>query len=137
MGLTRFGRSTARHPASSLWVHFVHLIVLDRGAAIVFRSLPFQLASLFVNIRYLKRTFRWHWFVRDCDLYGDGIPSRGIGGCDTVIAAVVARHGTNAEFGAIIGIVYLHFPIGMQRNSSVSPLDVWWRLADHISIESQ
>lgn len=135
--LTRLGRSTARYPATSFGIHFLHLIIFDRCTTIVLRSLPLQFASLFVHVRNLKRTFWRHRFVRNRDLHRDRIPSRRVSRRDRIIAAVVSDHGTNAELGVVLGIVDLHLSVGVQGNSAVSPLDVRRRFTDHVNVESQ
>lgn len=133
--LTWLGGTSAWYPASGLRIHLVHLVVLNGCATVVLGSLPLQLASLLVHVRYLQRSLRRCRLICHCYLHRDWVFSWRIACRNGVIAAVVSRYRPYAKLGVVVAVVDLYLSVGVQRYRAVTPFDVRRRLTDHVSVE--
>lgn len=115
--LTRIGGAAARHPATGLGVHLVHLVVLDRSAAIVEGALPLELAALVVHVRDLERTLGRGRLVRHHHVDGDHVLARGVGGSHRELARVLATRGTDHQLGVVVRVVDRH-PLAVPEDPS-------------------
>ena len=59
------GCHSGRHPTSGGFIHLLHLVVIDRNAAIIRWRLPFQSASFSVDVLGFQRSTRRSWFIDD------------------------------------------------------------------------